>query len=280
MRIARALGWRGLAAGVIAVACAAPARADEPERVEAPSGNVGGNVGGEAGDGAKPERPPRPPLPPEPAPARLPWETHIEIGGDLALVQRTGSLDAYGNATQVRYRPAIGYGLHARWEIFRYLQVSAYFVGAEHELQFFPRALEQTGSITTDPVKSLAFGARLAPTLRLGTRVRLSPSIGAGYEHLDFARMQVEERGGGRFWVHRRSASFVEIPIGLGVSIDLIRRWLTLDLVTSGAFVLGDGGDATRPAQAVDAQGHLRSIGGLPRIEGSFVQTIGLSIAL
>jgi hypothetical protein len=268
MRIARALRWRGLTAGVLALACAAPALADEPDRAEAAPG------------AATPERPPRPPLPPEPTPVRLPWENHVEVGGDVALAHRLGSADAGGRATKVRLRPALGYSLHARWVLFRYLRVSAYFVGAEHELELLPGALGLPGSITPAPVESLVFGGRLSPTLPLGTRTRLSLSIGVGYEHFDFGRMEVDDTASGPFRVHARGASYVEIPVGLGVSVDLIRRWLTLDLETSGAFVLGSGGDATRPAQAVDGQGRLRTVGGLPQVDGSFVQTVGLSLVL
>ncbi|HTN84819.1 MAG TPA: hypothetical protein VL242_14060, partial [Sorangium sp.] len=61
---------------------------------------------------------------------------------------------------------------------------------------------------------------------------------------------------------------------------DLIHDWLTIELETSGAFLLGRGGDATREGQAIDAQGRRRTIGPLPQAQGSFLQTLGLSLVL
>ncbi|WP_437588241.1 hypothetical protein [Sorangium sp. So ce1000] len=216
----------------------------------------------------------------------MPWNRHIEIGPDLALVNRVGSNDAAGQPTRVRLKPALGLGLHARWEIFDYLRFSAFFVHAEHELALQAGALAQPGTITAEPredgaptVRTLSLGARLAPTLPLSERARSWLSVGISYDRFDFDRMRVSDPGG-EFTVRERGASYVGVPLGLGTSFDIIRGWLTVELETSGAFVLGRGGDATREGQAIDAQGRRRSVGALPQIRGSFVQTLGLSLVL
>lgn len=275
MRTARARVGRGTAACAVALACASTAHAEEPSSAAT------------SADAAPAEQgPPRPPLPPAPPRTRLPWARHIEIGPDIALVNRFGSNDAEGQPTGIRLKPAVGLGVHARWEIFDYLRFSAFFVHAEHELALQTGALAQPGPITAEPreggaptVRSLALGARLAPTLPLGDRARSWLSVGVGYDRFDFDRMRVSDPGG-EFTVRERGASYVEIPLGLGVSFDIIRRWLTIELETSGAFVLGRGGDATREGQAIDAQGRRRTIGALPQTRGSFVQTLGLSLVL
>lgn len=275
MRTARARVGRGTAACAVALACASTAHAEEPSSAAT------------SADAAPAEQgPPRPPLPPAPPRTRLPWARHIEIGPDIALVNRFGSNDAEGQPTGIRLKPAVGLGVHARWEIFDYLRFSAFFVHAEHELALQTGALAQPGPITAQPreggaptVRSLALGARLAPTLPLGDRARSWLSVGVGYDRFDFDRMRVSDPGG-EFTVRERGASYVEIPLGLGVSFDIIRRWLTIELETSGAFVLGRGGDATREGQAIDAQGRRRTIGALPQTRGSFVQTLGLSLVL
>jgi hypothetical protein len=266
-----------MAACALALACAATAHAEEP---------AGAAASKDAASAEEPPGPPRPPLPPAPPRTRLPWARHIEIGADLALVSRVGSNDAAGQPTGVRLKPAVGLGLHARWEIFDYLRFSAFFVHAEHELALQAGALGQPGPLTAEPredgaptVRSLALGARLAPTLPLSERARSWLSVGIGYDRFDFDRMRVSDPRG-EFTVRERGASYVEIPLGLGVSFDIIRRWLTIELETSGAFLLGEGGDATRDGQAIDAQGRRRNVGALPQTRGSFVQTLGLSLVL
>ncbi|MGK4001814.1 hypothetical protein WMF31_04250 [Sorangium sp. So ce1036] len=278
MRTVRALVGRGLTAGAVALACAGTARAEEP----AASGSTQDGASAE-----QPSRPPRPPLPPAPPPARLPWGRHIEIGGDVALVSRPVATETDGQPTRVRYEPAIGLGVHARWQIVKYLRFSAFFLHATHELALMPGALGLPGTITGDPrddeaptVRTLALGARLAPTLALGDRARAWLSVGIGYDRLDVDRMHVHEPGKGTFTVRERGASFLEVPLGLGVSFDLIRDWLTIELESSGAFLLGRGGNATRLGQALDSQGHRRAVGALPRPQASIVHTLGLSLVL
>lgn len=278
MRTVRALVERGLTAGAVALACTATARAEEPAGI------------GSAQDGAgaeQPSRPPRPPLPPAPRPAPLPWARHIEIGGDVALVSRPVSTETGGEPTRVRYEPAIGLGLHARWEIVKHLRFSAFFLHATHDLALMPGALGLPGTITGAPrkneaptMRTITLGARLAPTLELSPRARSWLSVGIGYDRFDVSRMYVHEPGREPFIVRERGTSFLEVPLGLGVSFDLIRNWLTIELESSGAFLLGKGGDATRMGQAVDSQGHRRAVGALPRPQASFVHTLGLSLVL
>jgi hypothetical protein len=43
---------------------------------------------------------------------------------------------------------------------------------------------------------------------------------------------------------------------------------------------VGQQGSSVQAAQAIDAAGKIRSIGGLPRLDASFVQTVGLSLLL
>ncbi|AUX47260.1 hypothetical protein SOCE26_087780 [Sorangium cellulosum] len=295
MRTARALVGRGLAAGAVALACAATARAEEPTDTGAQTDVRAENAGAQdasaprddAAAAGAPSRPPRPPLPPAPPRTRLPWGRHIEVGGDLALVSRTVATETDGEPTRVHYRPALGLGVHARWEIMRFLRFSAFLVHAEHELALAPGALGLPGVLTGDrgdgeapSVRTIALGGRLAPTLSLSERARSWLSIGIGYDRFDFERMTVLDPGKGAFTVRERGASFVEVPIGVGMSFDLIRNWLTIELESSGAFLLGRGGDATRLGQAIDVQGQRRSVGPLPRPQGSFIHTLGLSIVL
>src|SRR5688572_17354493 len=73
----------------------------------------------------KKEPPPRPPpieVDDPPSEALPRWERHIEVGGDVVLMARPASLDGDSKASGVRYTEAIGYGVHGRFDIFRYLR--------------------------------------------------------------------------------------------------------------------------------------------------------------
>jgi hypothetical protein len=232
----------------------------------------------------------------------LPWARHLEIGVDLALVSRPASQDADGNKSDIRYEPALGIGVHARWEIFRWLRFSAYAVSASHDMQIPPNSLcdpeslrdpespcddlpgpvegaardEEAKDVTVD---TITFGARIAPTLPLSERARSWVSIGIGYGRFDFPKMWIPEALGS-YPVRERAMSFVEFPVGIGTSFDIIRNWLAIELEITAAIALGQEGESVRSAQAIDAAGHKRSIGGLPLIDASIVQTLGLSLIL
>lgn len=287
MRVARgARGRAGLLAGCLLGACAAgtPGAARAQDAGNEGTKTTGPAEGqGEAGQGkaGEQEGPARPPLPPAPPSRRLPWDRHIEIGGDVALAARPASTLADGTASGVRYRPVIGYGVHARWELLRVLRFSAYFVDADHDLKIPPGALGVAGKVESGPAETIAFGARFAPTLPLGERARAWVSAGIGWGRFNFGRMSISEPGAATsFEVRERSMSFAEVPLGIGASFDLIRNWLTIELEVSGAFTFGQEGEALEGAQAIDAAGRRRSIGALPMIDGSFVQTLGLSLVL
>lgn len=226
------------------------------------------------------EPPPRPQLPEAPASPSIPWERHIDVGGDVVFIQRPASTLASGDATTIRYAPAIGYGVHGRWDVFRYLRFSAYYVRAYHDVVLPAGALYPGGSVSLDdPIKTYSFGARLAPTMPWTPRARTWITGGVGWGRIEVGRMNVTD-GTGAFFVRERAASFVEIPIGLGTSFDIIPRWLSIELELTGAFVLGQEGEALTNAQAIDASGKKRSIGAFPDLDATFVQTVGLSLIL
>lgn len=231
--------------------------------------------------GPQPETPARPRLPPAPPAAPVPWEPHLELGSDVAFVQRAASVDGNDRATDVRYRPGLGYGLHASWHLVRWLRFSGYFVDARHEVELPAGALGLTGVLTMDPVRAYSLGARLAPTLTLGERARAWLSLGIGWGRLEFDRMKVVESTASPFEVRERSQSFVEYPLGLGASFDVVPRWLSVEVGLSAAVVDdGDDGSALVDAQAIDAAGKRRNVGSLPQVDAAFVQSIGLSLLL
>jgi len=251
--------------------------ADEP----APAGEPAAPAAAMDAVSAKPEPPARPPLPSRAPAVPVPWVRHVDIGGGLALVNRIAATDApAGTKTPVRYSPSLGFGLWARWEIVRWLRMNLYFVRSGHEAGMPPGALGLPGDAAPVDLYTYSFGARLAPTLQFGPRLRGWVSAGAGWGRIEVERFEVTQPNGGTFMVRNRAASFVELPFGLGASFDVIPKWLAVEVEVMGAFNVGERGDALREAQAIDSAGRRIDVGPFPEIRGSFVQTIGLSLVL
>ncbi|MEO7330750.1 MAG: hypothetical protein ABI193_19395 [Minicystis sp.] len=224
----------------------------------------------------------RPPLPPVPPPPSLPWERHLEIGADLAVVVRPGSRDPTGLSTPIRLRPAPAWGIHLGWQVLRYLHFSGYFIGAAHELdQLPPGSFGQTGVVfASETAHTYVFGARVMPTYPFTDRLRAFAIAGAGWGKIAYPRLQVTEGAHPPFTIHERNAYLVELPVGLGVSYEIIPHVLNLDLSFTGAFLLSQQGEALQKSQAIDYAGKKRSVGAAPELDGSFVQTLGVSLIL
>lgn len=259
LRRALVAGCAGLACAAISLTARGADEAEEPPEATKPA---------------------RPPLPPEPPRVKLPFDRHVELGLGAALVARPAS-----DPSGIRYMPALGVDVHARWDVFRWLRFNVYFVSAVHGLRAPFGALGPAGDVTgeeggTAPtVDTLAFGARLAPTLPLSERARSWIGVGIGYGRFSFDRMTIREPGLDPYEVRERGLSFAEVPLSLGASYDVIRDWLTIEVEVSAAVAVGQDGTATIDAQAIRA-GSRQNIGPLPKIDASVAQTIGLSIIL
>lgn len=231
-----------------------------------------------AGAAADPPARPPPLGAGEPAPPP-PWRRSVDIGIDVAQISRPASSIEDGLPTPVRYETAVGYGFHGRIEILRHLRFTAYFLSASHDVALPRGSLGQSGALSMDSAWTYSFGARLMPTWPFTERLRSWVSVGAGWGRIEFGRMTVTE-GGGQFMVRERESSFVEVPLGIGTSFEIIPRWLALEVEVTGAFVVGQQGSSIETGQGIDAAGKVRSIGSLPRLDAAFVQTLGLSLLL
>jgi hypothetical protein len=223
----------------------------------------------------------RPALPPPPPAVPLRWQRHLDLGPDLAIVVRPGTKDAAGFDTKAHLRPAPGWGIHLGWQVLRYLHFSGYFIGAAHELDLPRGALGVMGTMTHDKaVHTYVFGARVMPTYPFTERFRVWLSAGAGWGRISYPRIEVREGSHPPFSIYERDAFLVEFPMGIGATYELIPRWLNLELGFTGAPLLSQQGDALEKTQTIDYGGHKRTIGPLPKLDASFVQTFGLSLIL
>ncbi len=229
---------------------------------------VGGSVS------VVPEAPARPPAAAPLLPTPLPITKHVDIGAAVALVQRVAE-----GQTDVRYPSSVGLGLTARIEIMRYLRGNLYVLRSSSETDPPGGVLGLSGDPGPMSVTSYSFGLRLSPTLPLGPRARTWLSVGAGWGRLEVGRFDVASAGGS-FKVRERVFSFVEVPMGIGVSFDIVPNWLSVEFEAIGALHAAQRGTALRTGQTIDTAGRRTVIGPFPELAATFVQTLGLALVL
>ena len=219
------------------------------------------------------EKPARPPLPPEQPSVPLPWERHVEVGADLLYLSRPTGGPVHLDAT-------LGWGAHLNWQLVKHLRFTFYFDAAHHPVQLAPGSLGLASIITSDSVNTYMFGVRFSPSLAFTPRLRGWLTAGFGWGRFEFPRMKAQDPGQAAFSIPDRSAYVAEVPLGLGLSFDIIPRWLSLQAEFTAAPLFGQVGTAVVPSQAIDAEGKKRTVGPLPDLDVSLVQAIGLSLLL
>jgi len=251
-----------LALGVALASAATPTRAQEAEEQH-------------------PERPPRPDVLPPLVVKPPPPTRHIDVGGGVALVHRVASSQTSQGPSNIAYPTALGFGLWARWSAARYVRLNLYALRASSNVDLPQSSLGLSGNPGEVNVTTYSFGLRVAPTLPLANdRGRAWLSAGIGWGRLQLGRFDVATSSTTHFQVRDRSASFVELPIGLGVSFDLIPNWLSVELESTASLHVAERGDALRSAQAIDSAGKRVPIGPFPELGATFVNMLGHSLLL
>lgn len=222
----------------------------------------------------------RPPLPPAPEPQPVPWEHHLEIGAGLAIAEAPVSVDGDNKPTPLRFRPAAGFHVDLSWQVHRFFRFSGYVVERDHSITWGPGALGLEGAIDGPKAHMYTFGVRFSPTLPLGSRGRLWITAGAGWGRIEYGRFTVMPPNSGALTLRERAESLFEVPLGIGGSFEIIPRWLSVHVELTGSFVPSQIGDALEHGQFIDEAGMKRDLAPMPKLDASFVQTIGLSLHL
>jgi hypothetical protein len=256
-------------------AAAPPVHAEEPPR---PGGAASGPTPRAPAEPLPPISEARPPpLPEAPEPEPVPWEHHIEVGVGPAVAELPVHLDGDGKTTGVRFRPGPGFNVDLSWQVFRYLRFTMYVFEHDHTLVLPAGSLGITGSITAPSVHAYTFGARISPTLPIGSRVKLWLTAGAGWGFVNYGRFTVAP---GPATIYERGEELFEIPLGLGGSVEIIPRWLSIRFEAIGSFVPSQIGDALQHGQFIGADRLMHDVGPMPTLDAIFVETVGLAIHL
>jgi len=229
---------------------------------------------------------PRPPLEELRKPEPPLWEPRLEVGGAFAFVLRPFA-NAVAPNTGISYKPAPGWGVVLRWTIYDWIAIHPYFIDSHHRLGVPAGALATDANnsiaadatVETNSTTTFAFGAKLAPTWEIIDRLRVWGAVGVGWGRFEFPTMTLTE-GDTSFTVEDREGVFIEFPMGLGISYDVIDRWIAVGYEATAAPITGQTGAAHEPYQAVDEDGNTRDVGPLGAIEASIVQTLSVTVIL
>ncbi|MEQ9318797.1 MAG: hypothetical protein RIF41_06535 [Polyangiaceae bacterium] len=233
---------------------------------------------------------PRPPEVDVPVPDEPEWTRHIEVGADAAFVLRpfhNGVVES-----PIRYESAIAWGLHAHFNALPWLRLTPYFLDVHHGLDIPQGALVTSGQ-SIDPswtlsdatVTTYVFGLKVQPTLNFTPRLRAWLTAGIGWGRFGFPEMTVmtdpeDPDSSDNFVIRQRKSTFVEFPLGLGISFDIIDRWLALEFESLAAPMTGQSGNAHERFQAIGPEGTVRNVGRFGAAEVSFVQALSFSLIL
>lgn len=203
---------------------------------------------------------------------------HVDIGATFVFTSPiSNSLEA--EPTRLRYEPGPGVSAFARIVLFDYLHAAAVFSWGIHPIDADAGALGVAGTLDAGPMTSYRLEAHALPTLPLGERVRLFGIVGVGWGRLEIGPMYAESAGG-RTLIRGRGASYFDVPLGLGASIELIPKWMGLDMAIWGAPTFAKDGTAHTSLVVIDGAGQKQAVGPLPEVPVWFVQSVGLSLLL
>jgi len=200
----------------------------------------------------------------------------LQIGPDFGLIARPAKDDAAG----ISYGTGIAYGAHAQILTAPWLRFSLYYLRARQPVTMPAGSLLPGTAVEGDPhLGSYVLGARIQPTLNLGQRLHLWANAGAGWGKVTVPAMKLTQ-GADSMRVGPRDGVLVEIPVGVGGSFDIIRRWLAVSIDATYAFSMKQSGDAYREAQVVDAKGEMLHVGPMPKLGSAVTGTISLVVEL
>jgi hypothetical protein len=226
--------------------------------------------------------PPRPPLDLAPSSTQPPpWVDHLELGAAGTWLARAS---AAASPARLAASPAIE--VWAAWKLFGVAQARARVTYLTQTWTTPPGSLVRDFALPRDEALSAtgySLGADITPYLQLSSRVRLLGSVGITY-----ARLQTNKHmlvgPGVTAAMYPRELTFFELPIGLGVSIDLVDRgagrdgWLALVARTTVAPSFAVDGTTVSSSQVVDSEGRAHPTERLPSPEVTFGQSVGLAL--
>lgn len=214
------------------------------------------------------------------AKAEVGTEPQAEFSVLTGIAVRSASTDSEINPDGIGYEPAPQLSFQGRGYVWSWLNAAIYYRRASHELTL-PRGAAGFDYVHIDKDKILAYslGARLEPTYHVSDEFRTWLSLGVGWGRMSSGKIDVTERERS-FTVPERAGVFVEVPIGIGASFEVVPNWLALQAEIDVAPLSKQSGKLFDSTAFVDSQGSLSYAGPMPTqtVSGSFL--LGVSLLL
>jgi hypothetical protein len=200
-------------------------------------------------------------------------ERHIEVGPDAGVWFRSAK------GSTVEYAPGFAWGIHTRAELWKYLDVTAYFSRAQHSVDVPRGSLGLADTNVEQPALDVVqIGGRIEPTLRPIADLRLWLGLGIGWGHITADAPTTS--GANAATYADRTGVYLEYSAALGATWDVIPSWLALSLSASGGLLTNQSGDLFHDHQAISNNGTLVTLAALPELESSYAALLGVGIVL
>jgi opacity protein-like surface antigen len=203
-----------------------------------------------------------------------------EISALAGLSARPAASDANENPDGIGYGPGLQLSFQARGYVWSWLNAAIYHRRASHEIDL-PRGAAGLDyeHISMDKVLVYSLGARLEPTYHVSEAFRTWVSVGVGWGRMTLGKVHVQESDRS-YTVPDRAGVFVEVPLGLGASYEVVPRWLAVQAEADIAHLSNQSGGLHGSTPYVDSNGSLHFAGPMPTqvVSGSFL--LGVSLLL
>ena len=193
---------------------------------------------------------------------------------------RSASTDDSVNPDGIGYDPAFQLSFQARGYVWSWLNFAAYYVRSSHEINLPHGAADiNYEQIEMGKVLTYSLGARLEPSYHVSDELRTWLSIGIGWGRMSLDKVNVVEADRS-YTIRERTGVFVEVPVGIGASYEVVPRWLAIQAEADIAHLSKQSGKLFDPTSYVDSQGTLDRVGPMPTqtISASFL--LGVSLLL
>lgn len=228
------------------------------------------------------------PIRPPPLKDELPAPTHEKVRR-LSLTASVVTLSMPASTTievtsgsetpsRVAYTPTVGLDVALRFPIFRYLEVGVGATFGMHGVAYDRDALGIAGTYEGDALARVQGEIRFYPTWPITDRVTLFAIVGGGFGRLEFPEVRVTGTTH-TTTIPARGASFFDVPLGVGASLTLVPRWLSLELSVDVAPMAVKDGDVFAPVQVLE-DGKKVHASALPTLDATYRQAVGLSLIL
>lgn len=200
-------------------------------------------------------------------------DRHLELGPDVGLWARTAKGD------DVSYAPGLGYGVHARAELWRFLGLRIYFNNATHAVDVPRGSLGLPDTQLDQPdLRVFQLGARAEPTFMPLPTLRVWCGVGIAWARA--TAPEPSSTGANQIRYADRSGVFLEYSAALGATWDFIPHWLAATLSVSGGLVGEQSGDLFHEQPVADGAGGTARMAGFPELASSFSAQLGVGMIL